>query len=371
MPFRQEPLVSAQPLPNSLVLPSADDAWRAVATRDAAADGRFVYAVITTGVFCRPSCPSRRPLRENARFFPSSSDAARAGYRACLRCQPEQARVGDDPRLTATLALVERHLVHGDPARLTLAVLAERLDVSPFHLHRVLRAALGIPFAQYLRARRRERLKQSLRRGRSVSQATFDAGFGSSSRVYEDVASTLGMTPGAYRRGGAGAEIGFGLFDTPLGTMIIAGTSHGVCHVAFGDDPGALEQALRAEFSRATLTRDASVVQAWAADIIAQLEGRVRQVDLPLDVAGTPFQQQVWTELRRIPFGEMRSYQELAVTIGRPTAARAVARACASNRVAVVIPCHRVVRGTGALGGYRWGLERKRKLLETERAVSG
>jgi len=363
--------VSAQSMPLTPSLPTPDDAWRAVAARDATADGRFVYAVVTTGVFCKPSCPSRRPLRENARFFPSSGDAARAGYRACLRCRPGHVQAGDDPRVTATLALVEHHLAHGVPARLTLAVLAERLDVSPFHLHRVLRAALGLPFAQYLRARRRERLKQALRRGRSVSQATFDAGFGSSSRVYERVSSTLGMTPGAYRRGGAGAEIGFGLFDTPLGTMIIAGTAHGVCHVAFGDDPGALEQALRAEFSRASLTRDASTVRAWATDIIAQLEGRARQVELPLDVAGTTFQQQVWTELRRIPFGEMRSYQELAVTIGRPGAARAVARACASNRVAVVIPCHRVVRGTGALGGYRWGLERKRKLLDTERAVSG
>jgi AraC family transcriptional regulator of adaptative response/methylated-DNA-[protein]-cysteine methyltransferase len=370
MPFRQESLVSAQSAPLTTSLPHADDAWRAVATRDAAADGRFVYAVVTTGVFCKPSCPSRRPLRENARFFPSSGDAARAGYRACLRCRPEQAQTGDDPRLTATLALVERHLVHGDPARLTLAILAERLDLSPFHLHRVLRAALGVPFAQYLRARRRERLKQSLRHGRSVSQATFDAGFGSSSRVYDRVASTLGMTPGAYRRGGAGAVISFADFETPLGTMLIAGTLHGVCHVAFGDDPAGLEQALRTEFSRATLTRDVTAVRAWAADIVAQLEGRVRQVELPLDVAGTPFQRQVWTELRRIPFGELRSYQELAVTIGRPTAARAVARACASNRVAVVIPCHRVVRGTGALGGYRWGLERKRKLLETERAVS-
>ena len=361
--------MSVHPMPNAPSLPAADDAWRAVATRDAAADGHFVYAVITTRVFCKPSCPSRRPLRENARFFPSSSDAARAGYRACLRCRPEQA--GDDPRLMATMALVERHLVHGDPARLTLAVLAERLDISPFHLHRVLRAALGIPFAQYLRARRRERLKQALRRGRSVSQATFDAGFGSSSRVYEGVAATLGMTPGAYRRGGAGVEISFGLFDTPLGTMIIAGTSHGVCHVAFGDDPGTLEQALRAEFSRATVTRDESTVRSWAADIIAQLEGTVRQVELPLDVPGTPFQHRVWTELRRIPFGELRSYQELAVTIGRPSAARAVARACASNRVAVVIPCHRVVRGTGALGGYRWGLERKQQLIDSERELSG
>jgi len=363
--------VSAQYSPLAPLLPATGDAWRAVATRDSAADGQFVYAVVTTGVFCKPSCPSRRPLRENARFFPSSGDAARAGYRACLRCRPGQAEVGDDPRVTATLALVERHLVRGDPARLTLAVLAERLDVSPFHLHRVLRAALGVPFAHYLRARRRERLKQSLRRGRSVSQATYDAGFGSSSRVYEATASALGMTPGAYRRGGKGVEIGFDLFETPLGTMIIAGTAHGVCHVAFGDDPDALEQALRAEFSRATLTRDAAAVQAWAADIIAQLEGRIRRVELPLDVPGTPFQQQVWTELRRIPFGERRSYQELAVTIGRPGAARAVARACATNRVAVVIPCHRVVRGTGALGGYRWGLERKKKLLDTERELLG
>ncbi|MHB1312748.1 MAG: bifunctional DNA-binding transcriptional regulator/O6-methylguanine-DNA methyltransferase Ada [Gemmatimonadaceae bacterium] len=363
--------MSAQPVPTPLSLPVADDAWRAVATRDASADGRFVYAVVTTGVFCKPSCPSRRPLRENARFFPSSGDAARAGYRACLRCRPAQGQPGDDPRVTATLALVDRHLALGDPARLTLAILAERLDLSPFHLHRVLRAALGVPFAQYLRARRRERLKQALRRGRSVSQATFDAGFGSSSRVYDSVASTLGMTPGAYRRGGAGVNISFDLFDTPLGTMIIAGTAHGVCHVAFGDEPGALERALRAEFSRASLSRDRSMVRAWAVDIIAQLEGKARQVELPLDVAGTPFQQQVWTELRRIPFGEMRSYQELAVTIGRPSAARAVARACASNRVAVVIPCHRVVRGTGALGGYRWGLERKRKLLDRERELSG
>ncbi len=354
-------------MPLTPTVPSVDDAWRAVAGRDASADGHFVYAVATTGIFCRPSCPSRRPRRENARFFPAAADAAKAGYRACLRCRPELPPPGDDPRVTATLALVARHLDQGNPPKLTLAIVAQRLGVSPFHLHRVLRAALGVPFAQYLRARRRERLKRSLREGRSVSQATFDAGFGSSSRVYEDVASTLGMTPGAYRRGGAGVAIGFDLFDTSLGTMLIAGTAHGVCHVAFGDDPATLERALRVEFSRAAITRGSATVRAWARDIVAQLDGRTHRIDLPLDVPGTPFQQQVWTELRRIPFGERRSYQELAVTIGRPTAARAVARACASNRVAVVIPCHRVVRGTGALGGYRWGLERKQKLLDAER----
>ena len=253
----------------------------------------------------------------------------------------------------------------------SLDALATAAHVSASHLRREFVARVGITPKAYADARRGERLRSQLASGSDVAGAIHGSGFGSSSRVYERVSSTLGMTPGAYRRGGAGAEIGFGLFDTPLGTMIIAGTAHGVCHVAFGDDPGALEQALRAEFSRASLTRDASTVRAWATDIIAQLEGRARQVELPLDVAGTTFQQQVWTELRRIPFGEMRSYQELAVTIGRPGAARAVARACASNRVAVVIPCHRVVRGTGALGGYRWGLERKRKLLDTERAVSG
>jgi len=366
--FPSPTLMAARNAPTDRM--AIDAAWNAVATRDAAFDGRFVYAVVTTGVFCRPSCPSRRPRRANARFFNSAAAAAHAGYRACRRCRPDEPADTGDPRVAAALALVERHLQAGDPPRLTLGVIADRLGISAFHLHRILRHALGAPFAQYVRARRRERFKDALRGGHSVSQATFEAGFGSSSRVYEHAGAALGMTPGAYRRGGVGHELRYGIFQTVLGLMLVAGTAHGVCHVSFGSDARTLESALRSEFWQATIERDDSRIEPWAESIRHQLDGRATAIDLPLDVPGTPFQERVWTALRRIPFGEHRSYQELAITIGRPTAARAVARACASNRVAVIIPCHRVVRGTGALGGYRWGLDRKQKLLDIERSAA-
>ena len=375
--------------------------WQAVLRRDAAFDGRFVYAVRSTGIYCRPSCPSRRPGRAQAEFFASPDAAERAGFRACHRCQPRSQAAPDASLQTQLVKGVCRQIdaaladgdgalgsaypseaessVAGDGA-LTLTALAARAGTSPQYLQRSFGRVLGITPRQYLDARRLGRLKAQLKKGQDVTAALYEAGYGSSRGLYERAPSQLGMTPGAYRRGGRGMDIHYTMLGSPLGRLLVAATERGVCSVCLGDSAAALEAAMRAEYPAARIAR---MVRAggkgaaaaasdglgrWAQALVRHLEGKLPSVDLPLDVRATAFQWRVWRELQAIPYGSTRSYSEVARAIGRPRATRAVARACATNPVAIAVPCHRVVRGDGTLGGYRWGLERKRLLLEREAA---
>jgi AraC family transcriptional regulator of adaptative response/methylated-DNA-[protein]-cysteine methyltransferase len=344
--------------------PDGATAWAAVVGRDRRFDGRFVYAVRSTRVYCRPSCPSRRPLATNVLFFDDASGAERAGFRACKRCRPRAggAPAGASAAVRAAAAFIDAHA----DQRITLATLARETGVSPFHLQRVFRRELGITPRVYQQARRLDHLRSQLRRGETVSRATYDAGFGSPSRVYEQGAR-LGMTPAVYRRGGEGLRIRFAIVPSPLGQLLVAATANGVCKVSLGDSDAQLERRLRAEFPRAVVEHDddGSLAE-LAGRVVAHIRGDGAAHDLPLDVRGTAFQQQVWRALLAIPYGETRSYAEVAAAIGQPTATRAVARACATNPVAVVIPCHRVVRSDGGLGGYAGGVGRKERLLEVE-----
>ena len=340
------------------------EAWAAVLGRDRRFDGRFVYAVRSTGVYCRPSCPSRRPRASNVVFFDEASRAERAGFRPCKRCGPSAngAPVGTAAAVRRAAAFIDAHA----DERITLAALARETGVSPFHLQRIFRRELGVSPREYQQARRLDRLRAELRRGETVSRATYDAGFGSPSRVYEQSAR-LGMTPAVYRRGGQGIGIRFAIVPSPLGQLLVAATARGVCAVSLGSTEAELERRVRAEFPRAVVERDADGTLAeLARRVVAHIRGEGSAHDLPLDVRGTAFQQQVWRALLAIPYGETRSYAEVAAAIGRPTATRAVARACATNPVAIVIPCHRVVRSDGGLGGYAGGVERKERLLEME-----
>jgi len=341
--------------------------WQAMETRDTHMDGVFFFAVITTGVYCRPSCAARRPRRGNVIFFQSREAAERAGFRPCLRCEPERERARD-----AQSELVEkicRYLeAHLDEA-VTLEGLGRQLNLSPFHLQRTFKTATGITPRAYADFCRLESFKSSLREGRPVTRALYDAGYGSSSRLYERAASHLGMTPTAYQRGGAGTTIRYEVLDTSIGKLLVAATDKGVCTIRLGGSARKLEEELRQEFRAADIQRDAKFLGPWAGQLRDHLEGHLHKLDVPLDIQATAFQRRVWEYLRTIPYGTTQSYGEVAKAIRQPKAARAVARACASNPVAVAIPCHRVVRGDGKGGGYRWGEARKRKLLALERAA--
>lgn len=345
-------------------------AWELVLHRDSTADERFLYGVRTTGIYCRPSCPSRKPKRDNVAFFSSIEAAERAGFRACQRCRPNRAKV-PDAAVERARSYIDRHLADLSEERITLETLGEESGMSPYHLQRKFKEAIGLTPAQYTRARKSERLKDELRRGETVSRASFGAGYGSSSRVYEDAPTRLGMTPATYKSGGSGAHIDYVIAKTSLGSLLVGATNRGVCAVTLGDDAGMLETALEREYPAATrtrLTEPWSALRNWVEAVVATVEGAGTRTDIPLDVQASSFQWKVWRELQKIPFGETRSYGEIANAIGSPRSVRAVANAIAHNRVAVVIPCHRVVRQGGALGGYRWGVERKRKLLAKERA---
>ncbi|WP_213298412.1 bifunctional DNA-binding transcriptional regulator/O6-methylguanine-DNA methyltransferase Ada [Paraburkholderia sacchari] len=342
-------------------LTTDDERWDAIAARDARADGQFFYAVRTTGVFCRPSCASRLPRRENVEFFADAEAARAAGYRECKRCRP-----GGLPR---ELEIVRRACaaLDADPqARLTLAQLGEVVHLSPFHLQRLFKRVLGVSPRQYQAARRGAVLRDALAQGADVTRASADAGFNSSSRLYESVAGELGMAPSAFRRKGAGLTIRYAGAVTPLGRVLIAATDKGICRIAFGDDPNELSASLSADFSNAHCIEDTAGLAPFVAQIDAYLHGRREHIELPLDIAATAFQQRVWDALQRIPYGETRSYTQIAETLGAPRAVRAVASACASNPVALAIPCHRVVQKGGALAGYRWGLARKAALIDAE-----
>jgi AraC family transcriptional regulator of adaptative response/methylated-DNA-[protein]-cysteine methyltransferase len=345
--------------------------WNAVVKKDRAQDGKFFLGVLTTGVFCRPWCPARTPLRKNVRFYESAAEALRDGLRACLRCRPL-----DDPRenpnASKIRALCDYIRDHADEA-LTLDVLARRARLSRFHLQRTFKTIVGVTPKEYVEACRLGQLKSHLRLHRSVTDAIYEAGFGSSSRVYERVDTRLGMTPGEYRSGGEGVTISYASAATPLGLLMIGATERGLCFVQFGESSERLLKTLRKEYPAANTQEMGSPYQPqfelWMKALAAHIEGFTQAGDLPVDVRGTAFQLKVWRYLQSIPAGDVKSYAEVARGIGQPSAARAVARACASNRVAITIPCHRVVRGDGTLGGYKWGVARKRVLLDRERAM--
>lgn len=348
-----------------------DTRWNAVVTRDREHDGTFVFAVRTTGVYCKPSCASRRALRTNVRFFASPGEAEAAGFRACKRCDPRATESAASRVIAKARAYLEAHI--DDPP--ALGTLAKAVGMSASHLQRTFSREVGVSPRKYAAALRADRLKTHLRAGATVSRATFDAGYGASSRAYDAAAEQLGMTPGAYRRGGKGVHIRYMTAPTSLGRLLVAATERGVCAVTLGDDDATLEAALNSEYPQSIRTRVRGEradeqLRGWVDAVSAFLEGTVREIAVPLDVAGTPFQQRVWRALQSIPYGETRSYAEVARSIAAPAAARAVASACARNRVSLVIPCHRVVRGSGALGGYRWGLARKQRLLAREHGIA-
>ena len=335
---------------------SPTERWQAVLARDRRFDGAFVYAVRSTGIYCRPSCASRRPRRSQVTFFPIPEAAEREGFRACRRCHP-----ADAPGADATVALVR------EAARAIAAGTAPRGE--PRRLARAFKRVLGITPRAYAEAHRTARFKQELKRRKHVSPALYEAGYSSTSRVYERTHEQLGMTPATYARGGAGVGIAYVTVPTSLGRLLVAATERGVCRVALGNDAAVLEAELIAEFPAARVVRDRSgKLTGWVSAILAYLDGREPDLELPLDIRATAFQRRVWQELQKIPFGQTRTYAEIAKRIGQPTATRAVARACATNPTALVIPCHRVIKEGGDLGGYRWGVERKRSLLERENA---
>jgi AraC family transcriptional regulator of adaptative response/methylated-DNA-[protein]-cysteine methyltransferase len=337
--------------------------WRAVLRRDRGADGGFVFAVRTTGVYCRPSCPARRPRRENVAFYDGPDAAEGAGFRACRRCRPRQ----QEPR-AAFVARVKRLIDLSGEAPPRLKQLADAVGLSPWHLQRTFREATGVTPRQYAAARRLEALKTGLRRKETVMDAIFEAGFGSSAPAYSEAQARLGMTPSAYRRGGRGLVLAWSVATTPLGRLLVAATERGVASVRFGDSEQDLVDGLRREFPEAEIEKDRGVRAAWVREIVARVSGSTSR-EVPVDIQATAFQWRVFEALRDIPAGETRSYGEIARSIGAPGAARAVGRACATNPVAIAIPCHRAVGASGRLTGYRWGVERKRGLLEAEKAA--
>lgn len=361
------PVSAAAALPQR---PHLNDAarWSAVSARDRASDGLFVYAVSSTGVYCRPTCPSRRPRRDRVAFFDTPEGARSAGFRACKRCRPDEAAAPADPWVDKIRrACVYLGNVEGHPS---LATLARRLGGSPYHLQRNFKRLVGVTPREYADACRFQKVKRELRGPGDVTSAMVDAGYGSSSRFYERAAPKLGMPPTVYRRGGPGTTIRFAIVDAPnpsLGRLLVAATDRGVCSVAMASLDGDLVQRLAREYPAASIVADPGALGAWTRAIVAHLAGKQPGLDLPLAVQATAFQWRVWQALAEIPYGETRTYSDVAASIGRPRAVRAVARACASNPVALAIPCHRVVPAAGGVGGYRWGVDRKRALLATER----
>jgi AraC family transcriptional regulator, regulatory protein of adaptative response / methylated-DNA-[protein]-cysteine methyltransferase len=353
-----------------LAMTQTDTLWQAVAERRRAADGAFVYAVRTTGIYCRPSCPARRPARERVEFFALPEAAERAGYRACRRCRPQDHAAADPAlaRVRAACRAIDTALEAEAPLP-SLDELGAQLGASPFHLQRSFKKHLGISPRGYAEARRLARVKTMLRQGNGVADAVYGAGYGSASRLYERADGQLGMTPATYAKGGAGARIVFATAACALGRVLVAATGRGLCAVSLGDDDAALEAGLRAEFPGAEIA--AGTPGPLLEEVLAIVAGAAPDRELPLDLRATGFQWRVWEALRAIPPGETRSYAGLARALGMPGAARAVGRACGANKLAIVIPCHRVRREDGALGGYRWGVGRKERLLEAERRARG
>ncbi|HEU0277431.1 MAG TPA: bifunctional DNA-binding transcriptional regulator/O6-methylguanine-DNA methyltransferase Ada [Rhodanobacteraceae bacterium] len=356
---------SAPPLTTLSALTDAAR-WAAVVARDAQVDGRFVYAVRSTGVYCRPSCGARQPRRENVTFHAGAAEAERAGFRPCKRCHPDQPAPG--ARHRALIEAACRHIEQADTAP-TLAELATEAGLSPFHFHRVFKTATGVTPKAYARVWRARRARQELTRVESVTDAIYAAGFQSSARFYADAPGRLGMTPTQFRAGGVRTEIRFAVGQCSLGAILVAATAKGICGISFGDDPQALVDELQERFPRARLVGGDPAFEQRVARVVGFVETPRLGLDLPLDIRGTAFQQRVWQALRAIPVGATASYSEVAMRLGAPQSARAVAAACAANPLAVAIPCHRVVRRDGGLSGYRWGVERKRALLAREQVA--
>jgi AraC family transcriptional regulator of adaptative response/methylated-DNA-[protein]-cysteine methyltransferase len=343
-----------------------DDRWRAVIRRDPDADGTFVYAVLTTGVYCRPSCAAKRPRRQNVTFHASPAAALRQGFRPCKRCRPNDASLA-----AAHADVVARacRLIDSSDARPNLASLADAVKMSPSHFRRIFVAETGLTPKAYATAHRARRLRKALPASASVTAAMYETGFNSSGRFYDDAPRALGMTPARFRAGGAGEAIRFAVGQCSLGSILVAASQRGICSIALGDDPAALLRELEDRFPRAQLIGGDKQFDQLIARVVAFVEQPARGLRLPLDVRGTAFQHRVWRKLCEIPPGQARNYGEIACQLGKPRSTRAVARACAANPIAVAIPCHRVVRRDGALGGYRWGIARKGKLLRMEQTM--
>jgi AraC family transcriptional regulator, regulatory protein of adaptative response / methylated-DNA-[protein]-cysteine methyltransferase len=361
MPRSLPPAMSAAP---RAATPNPDDArWAAVVARDAAFDGRFVTAVQTTGIYCRPSCPAKRPNRANVRFYDTAEDAERAGFRPCKRCKPGAPSLAEQHAAKVREAC---RLIETADETPMLDDLAEAVGLSPYHFHRVFKAALGITPKAYATAHRHNRVREELGKSPTVTQAIYGAGFNSNGRFYATSSEVLGMTPSQFRAGGAHADIRFSIGNSSLGLVLVAASDKGVCAIFFGDDPDHLTRDLKRQFPRAKLVGGDAAFEALTAQAIALVEDPRGGIDLPLDIRGTAFQHRVWQALRRIPVGSTASYAAIAKSIGAPKAVRAVARACATNPIAVAIPCHRVIGSDGSLTGYRGGIARKRALLAKE-----
>jgi len=336
--------------------------WDAVLAKDNQVDGEFFYAVRSTGIYCKPSCPSRRPKRENVVFFPRIQAAEEAGFRPCRRCRPDEAQTGTTTLIQNVCRYIETH----SEEALTLALLGEQMHVSPFHLQRLFKRVMGVTPRQYIQTQRIAQLKIHIKESEAVTEALYDVGYGSSSRLYEQAPVHLGMTPTSYRNGGKDMTIRYTLVVCPLGRLLVATTERGICAVELGDTDATLETALHEEYPAAHIQHDSTILDQEVQLILRHLNGEQEHLNLPLDIQATAFQCRVWQELRTIPYGETRSYSEVALALGDANKARAVAQACAANPVALIVPCHRVVREDSSVGGYRWGIERKRHLLVQE-----
>ena len=358
--------VASEREPASPRFVTADERWAAVMRRDVAADGRFYYSVRTTGVYCRPSCAARLARRENVAFHATCAEAEAAGFRPCKRCRPNEAALAE--RQAAAVAGACRLIEEAEEAP-SLDALAKAAGLSRFHFHRVFKAVTGVTPKAYADAHRARRVRDELAQRETVTEAIYGAGFNSSGRFYAASAGLLGMTPTEFRAGGEGASIRFAVGECSLGSILVAATEKGVCTIHLGDDPDALVARSSGPFPEGAADRRRCGLRAAGGPGGRLRRGAGQALDLPLDVRGTAFQQRVWQALREIPVGSTATYAEIAERIGEPRAIRAVARACASNKIALAIPCHRVVRTDGALSGYRWGVERKRALLEREAAA--
>jgi len=346
---------------------SDDEKWKAVLSRNDSFDGVFVFAVRSTRIYCRPSCPARRPTKEHVTFFPGSIEAEQSGFRPCQRCQP--CNTGPSPKdklVDDVCKYIEANL----KGKLTLGILSREVGLSPYHFRRTFKRVLGVSPRQYVEARRLARMKRFLRSGETVNNSLYNAGFSSRSRVYENVPGGFGVNPGEFRRGGVGLRIRYSIIDSPLGRLLVAATERGVCGVCIGDSDSFVERSLAEDYPAATLYRSDEGIEEWTRAFAKYFEGEHLALNVPLDVKATAFQSRVWKIIQSIPFGKTSTYGKIAKELGEPKASRAVARACATNPVALVIPCHRVIGKDGSLRGYRWGKRRKQTLLKLEQTAS-
>src|SRR5437660_5649916 len=346
---------------------SDDEKWKAVLSRNDSFDGAFVFAVRSTRIYCRLSCPARRPTKEHVTFFPGSIEAEQSGFRPCQRCQPRDA--GPSPK-AKLVDRVCKYIEANLEGKLTLATLSHQVGLSPYHFQRTFKRVLGVSPREYVKARRLARMKRFLRNGETVNSSLYNAGFSSRSRVYENVPGGLGVNPGEFRRGGEGLRIRYSIIDSPLGRLLVAATERGVCGVCIGDSDAFVESSLTEDYLYAILQRSDAEMKDWTSAFANYFDGDPLAVNLPLDVKATVFQSRVWKIIQSIPFGKTTTYSKIAKQLGEPEASRAVARACATNPAALVIPCHRVIGKDSSLRGYRWGIERKLALLKLEQTAN-